>query len=53
MALSSEPDIFGVRYNPADTDDYRDLDRFRRVTRDRWYRDLATDLYDLDCIGLR
>lgn len=43
-----EPDLFGVRYDPADTDDYRDLDRFNRVTRDRWYRDLSTDLYFFD-----
>jgi YD repeat-containing protein len=43
-------DVLSTRYDPADTDDFRDLDRFNRVTTSRWTKDLATDkdFYDID-----
>ena len=42
--LYPQPDVMWLKYDPATSESYPDLDRFNRVTSSRWTKDLSTDI---------
>ena len=48
--LYPQPDVMWLKYDPATSGSYPDLDRFNRVTSSRWTKDLSTDIdfFDTD-----
>ena len=48
--LYPQPDVMWLKYDPATSGSYPDLDRFNRVTSSRWTKDLSTniDFFDTD-----